>query len=276
LDYAGLFPLLNMAEATNNYARYCRKLSWILNHFILPVSRMEEFETVVRRIPPETRKGRRWRLSVLGTDNPEADLKRIMEFNQRNSGDPGSGVLVADAIEFKVDSEEAVRRAARVFAGHPQTYFEIAISRDMQRLIRVIAEQHGRVKVRTGGLVPDVIPSPGQLANFILLCVREGVPFKATAGLHHAFRAIHPLTYEKSSPLGKMLGFLNLLFASAIARRSGGGGVAAVLSQEDPKVFHLKMDQFNGAIGRCTTSIARYTNRLFVCLAPAPFWNASK
>jgi hypothetical protein len=270
LDYAGLFPpaALDMAEATNNYAHYCAgELSWILGRFILPVSRMEEFETVVREIPPEIRKGRSWRLSVLGTDNPEADLKRIMEFNQRNFGDIGSGMLVADTIELKVDSEEGVRRTARVFAGHLQTYFEIAISRDMQRLIGVVAEQHGRAKVRTGGLVPDVFPSPGQLANFILLCAREGVPFKATAGLHHAFRAIHPLTYEKSSPLGKMHGFLNLLFASAIAHAGADEeSVAAVLSLEDPKAFHFD----DGSIQWCSWTLRNVElramrNRLFVC-----------
>jgi hypothetical protein len=243
LDYAGLFPpsSLDMAEAADNYASYrTGELSWMLGRFILPVSRMEEFETIVRRIPLETPTGRSWRLSVLGTDNPEADLEQILEFNGRNSGIASPGVIVADAIELKVSSEEAIGRAARVFSGHLQTYFEISISRDTPRLIEVIAEQHGRAKVRTGGLVPDSFPSPGQLASFIVLCAKEGVPFKATAGLHHAFRAIHPLTYAKSSPLGIMHGFLNLLFASALAHTGANEeSVATVLSQEDPKAFHF-------------------------------------
>jgi hypothetical protein len=243
LDYAGLFPpaALGMEEAVSNYARYREgEFPWFLGRFILPVSRMKEFETVVRRIQPETLEGKSWRLSVLGNDNPEADLEQILEFNRRNSGEAGSGMIVADTIELKVDSREGIRRATGVFSNHLQAYFEIAISRDTQALIEDLSEQRGRAKVRTGGLVPDLFPSPGQLASFILLCARSGVPFKATAGLHHAFRSIHPLTYEKSSPLGIMHGFLNLLFASALAHAGADEeSVATVLSQEDPRAFHF-------------------------------------
>jgi hypothetical protein len=243
LDYAGLFPpaALNMAEAVNNYARYCvGGLSWILGRFILPLSRMEEFETVVSRTPSKTQEGRSWRVSVLGTDNPEADLKQILEFNRRYSGNAGSDRIVVDAVELKVHSKEAIQRAAGILASHLQTYFEIAISQDTPCLIDSISERHGRAKVRTGGLVPDLFPSPEQLASFLFLCAGKGVPFKATAGLHHAFRSVHPLTYEKSSPLGMMHGFMNLLFASALAHAGADEkNVATVLSEEDPKSFYF-------------------------------------
>jgi len=38
-----------------------------------------------------------------------------------------------------------------------------------------------------------------------------GVPFKATAGLHHPLRCIHPLTHEPNSPAAAMHGFLTSL-----------------------------------------------------------------
>jgi hypothetical protein len=243
LDYAGLFPpaALGMEEAVDNYARYRGgEFAWILGRFILPVSRLEEFETALGRFRPETQKGEIWRLSVLGTNDSEADLKQILEFNRRNSGGIGSRVAVADTIELKAGNEEAIRRADRVFSGHLQTYFEIAISRDTPHLLRAISEQNGRAKVRTGGLAQDLFPAPEQLANFIFLCAGAAVPFKATAGLHHAIRSTHPLTYEKAGPLGIMHGFLNLLFAAALAHAGADEeNVRTVLSQEDPKTFHF-------------------------------------
>jgi hypothetical protein len=43
------------------------------------------------------------------------------------------------------------------------------------------------------------------------------VPFKATAGLHHALRAEYALTYDARSPRATMFGFLNVLLAGAAA-----------------------------------------------------------
>ena len=48
-----------------------------------------------------------------------------------------------------------------------------------------------------GGVTPESIPSPEQVAEFIWDCARAPVPFKATAGLHHAVRAEQP--YETSA-----------------------------------------------------------------------------
>jgi hypothetical protein len=46
-------------------------------------------------------------------------------------------------------------------------------------------------------------------------CLRAGIPFKATAGLHHPLRAEYNLTYASDSPRGLMFGFLNLFLAAA-------------------------------------------------------------
>jgi hypothetical protein len=48
-------------------------------------------------------------------------------------------------------------------------------------------------------------------------CIERGLPFKLTAGLHHAVRAMHPLSYEHGSPCATMHGFLNVLVACALA-----------------------------------------------------------
>jgi len=63
------------------------------------------------------------------------------------------------------------------------------------------------LKVRCGGLKAAAFPPVEQLAGFIRFCVDADVPFKATAGLHHAVRHFDPsLGVDRH-------GFLNLLLA---------------------------------------------------------------
>src|SRR3954463_11611235 len=54
IDYAGLFPPaeLDMASALENFVGYSSgPFSWALGRFIVPVSRIAEFEAMLRRIP---------------------------------------------------------------------------------------------------------------------------------------------------------------------------------------------------------------------------------
>lgn len=55
-----------------------------------------------------------------------------------------------------------------------------------------------RAKIRTGGLTPDAFPSTQQLFRFLQNAHAQNVPFKATAGLHHAVR---------SAPMHEFLNF---------------------------------------------------------------------
>ena len=57
----------------------------------------------------------------------------------------------------------------------------------------------GQTKIRCGGAR---IPSVDELVAFVRTCREQGLPFKATAGLHHAY------------PTGAEHGFLNLLAAA--------------------------------------------------------------
>jgi hypothetical protein len=73
-------------------------------------------------------------------------------------------------------------------------------------------------KVRCGGAV---VPSVDELASFVRECHERDVPFKATAGLHHAVRN------------GAEHGFLNLLAAVVF------GDEEAALAEEDAGAFAL-------------------------------------
>ncbi len=66
----------------------------------------------------------------------------------------------------------------------------------------------------------EAFPSVAQLGQFILACAAAQVPFKATAGLHHAVPGVHPLTDAPGSPSCRMHGFLNV-FLSAVFLSAG-------------------------------------------------------
>ena len=145
------------------------------------------------------------------------DLTAVTEFNRRSES-RGDAVAVIDSVELKADSTGAVQNALDRVPRHLQAYIEIPIAGDPGDLIRLINRRGSRAKVRTGGTESGAFPHAADLARFILTCVRTAVPFKATAGLHHAFRAEYPLTYAPDSPRGTMFGFLNLFLAAAFVR----------------------------------------------------------
>ncbi len=246
IDYAGLFPpaSLGMAESVHNYAGYRNgELSWTLGRFIVPVSRLDEFEACIAEMQLPRHEGRLWRLSALGGADPKADLEHIIDFNRRHGKSPDAAAAVIDAIEWKVHRAAEIERRMIICSERLANYYEIPLSDDAAEWIAAVARTGGRAKVRAGGLTPQMFPSPGQLAGFILLCVEARVPFKATAGLHHPLRSIYPLTYEPSSPAGMMHGFLNVLLASAFAHAGADvKTVEAILREESIEAFTFDDD----------------------------------
>ncbi|MBY0549299.1 MAG: hypothetical protein K2W95_18635 [Candidatus Obscuribacterales bacterium] len=91
-------------------------------------------------------------------------------------------------------------------------------------------------KIRTGGVKPEAIPSPADVAAFITACAERRLPFKATAGLHHPIRAEYALTYEPDAPRAVMHGFLNVLMAAAFAW-NGRAEIVEIVSETDPEAF---------------------------------------
>ena len=62
------------------------------------------------------------------------------------------------------------------------------------------------------------------------------MPFKATAGLHHALRGDYRLTYEEGAAKGPMFGFLNLFLTAAFVHAGMTDGAAlALLLERDVK-----------------------------------------
>jgi hypothetical protein len=211
IDYAGLFPPagLGMAEAVANYASYrTGPHAWALGRFVVSAGRLVELEQATERLLPPSNG---WRIAALLAFDPARELEAIGEFNCRHAAE-GAG-------------EAAEHLLARIPA-YLQPYIEIPVFRDPAPLATAVGRAGGRLKVRTGGVTADAFPSAADLARFLRTAAGAGVPFKATAGLHHPLRAEYRLTYEPASACGTMFGFLNLFLATAFV--SAGMDDAAV------------------------------------------------
>jgi len=93
-----------------------------------------------------------------------------------------------------------------------------------------LADQRGyRPKLRTGGVTPDAFPDEATLAGCLAAVAGRRIPFKCTAGLHHAVRGT-----DQAAGL-EQHGFLNVMLAvGAAAAGASVGEIAAILAERDP------------------------------------------
>jgi hypothetical protein len=169
----------------------------MLNRFVVPAARLAE-------LPAE-----RAPLSVVLGGPEDAELV--------------AGAEGVEAVELVLDGPrpQPADLVATYRALQPlgvETYFELVLDESWRdsvpAAIGAVAAVGGRVKLRCGGAS---IPSVEQVALVIACCREAGVPFKATAGLHHPVRR------------GEEHGFLNLLAATT----APPGRLDAVLAEED-------------------------------------------
>ena len=233
IDYAGLFPpaALAMRPALENYAAYrSGPDAWALGRFVVPAGRLDELESASTGILP-TASDEPWRLSVLIGTDPAADLRLLEELNCRHAA-AGAGALVADTVEIKAERVEAVEAALAKLPRGLAAFVELPVTRDPEAALAVIARHGAGAKVRTGGVTEDAFPATDDLLRFLRAVVTSGVPFKATAGLHHPLRARYRLTYQPDSASETMFGFLNLFLAAAFMRNGMSDGDARQLLEE--------------------------------------------
>ena len=260
IDYAGLFPPagLAMREAVANYAGYRQVLpgyagvspadagrrpahpgeaEW-LGRFVVPAQRLAEFGEAFDEISAERRDGS-WSLSVLlAKESAEEDLAIAQAFASDRTA------TEIAAFETPADSPETIERLRALVPATQEIYFELPIQApNLDQLLAAIARNGSCAKVRTGGLEAKAFPSPDALLTFLAACANVRVPWKATAGLHHALRGEAPLTYEPASPCATMFGYLNV-FLAATALWSGRprGEALALLAGEGRGDLHIEAD----------------------------------
>jgi hypothetical protein len=228
IDYAGLFPPaeLAMSTAVQSYASYrAGEHCWALGRFVVPVARLDELAAEAASCLPAA--GAPWKLTALTGPGLSADLAVIAGFNQRHSGR-----AVVDTLELKAATPDAIAAALDAIDGRLDAYVELPIGQDPAPLVAELARRGGRAKVRTGGITADAFPPAADLLRFLRRCIEAGVPFKATAGLHHPLRGPYRLTYAPDSGCAVMFGFLNVFLAAAFLEHGMGWADALALLEE--------------------------------------------
>ncbi len=228
IDYAGLFPPagLAMLPAVKNYADYRQGAdAWALGRFIVPSARLDEFEGAAAAHLPQEGDTTAWLISMLGGVDPGHDAELVFAFNERHAV-ASAGRAVIDALEIKATDAGTITRLVRSAPDHVRVFVEIPVTEDPAPLLAAIHDAGASAKIRTGGVTEGAFPSSDDVARFIHTAAELGVPFKATAGLHHPLQGEYRLTYEPGSPIAPMFGFLNIFMAAALARQ---GAEAKVL-----------------------------------------------
>ncbi len=264
IDYAGLFPPARLAsnEALKEYrAQREADTSWILGRFICPVSRLEQLSQL------NSDSGSRSVLAVsaiVGSGETageslqalQSDLTRIARVAWIDKS------LRVEALEIKVpealavDSrglDEFLGNAAELFsASLPRLrscFWEIPRGADWPRVLdraaAMLQSLHSAsveeapfwgLKMRCGGLDAAAFPSVNELATVLETCLRFGLLFKATAGLHQ------PLPHPDPATGAAAHGFFNL-FAGALLRRAGKltrPQLGELLADENPRHFRFE------------------------------------
>lgn len=236
VDYAGLFPpaALPMPQAVAAYARHrTAPEAWMLGRFVLPLARFAEFEAAAAPLFEAGDASGTWPLAVLAAPHPERDATALVALEQRFRG-----AVRAEALELPPLDPLAIEAAAGALPHGMETFFEVPLDAQRDERLDAVVRAGAAAKVRTGGVTPDAFPAVDALAGFVLACARRRLPFKATAGLHHACRGSYRLTYEPDSPSGPMHGFVNLAVAATLAWTGADPDeVTAALAAEEADAF---------------------------------------
>jgi len=231
LEYAGLFPpaALDLESALRNYQRYTETDEfWLLGGFILPANRLEEFAGAFERVWGAEQE-RPWTLKVVCAGETADDARAIQEFQQ--------GAVFIGSLEAKAADARAAKEVLERLPAARTRYVEFPPEKAAQ-VLPVLGEYGARAKIRMGGATAESVPGVETVARFLLACAKEGLAWKATAGLHHAVRGVREVA--PGGPRVAMHGFVNVFLAGAQAFYGANeNALVETLSEEDPAAFRL-------------------------------------
>ncbi|MFY1674783.1 hypothetical protein ACN27G_33415 [Plantactinospora sp. WMMB334] len=228
VDDAAVFPpgSATLPDAVAAHRRY--RGAWyapLVGPLLLPASALPE-------LPALLDDGERIEVGVIGDvpvpelyprcdrTDPRIRIRQVEMAVAKRGEDPLPGLAALAGLSAQLDDAEV--------------YAEIPLTWGLLGALDRMAEERAAgkriaAKFRTGGLAAELFPTPVELAAVIGACRDRELPFKLTAGLHHAIRHIDPETGFTHH------GFVNVLAAAAVAC-SGGEvtEVAEVLASTDP------------------------------------------
>jgi len=226
VDDAALFPPGNatMPDAVRGHlqARSGRHAAMV-GFFLCPVSRLPELIVeLVRAKPAEP-----VQLSLVVNNGLGGVPKAVSTVEGRKN------LLQLRMVEMPAPSDVDATWLERVSEFVPEDVIRVVEPRrpgpaDLDAWlagVRRVARHGCWPKLRCGGLQAGAFPGVSVVADFLAAVCAEGVPFKATAGLHHAVRH-----HDEQTGFAHH-GFLNLLVA--VSRAIAGRDVVEALDSVD-------------------------------------------
>jgi hypothetical protein len=257
VDDAGLFPPagLSMGDALRgNESARASDAFWLVGRFVVPASRFAEMTAALDDVP------RPLSVSVVLDGTALATL-----VDARVAVEALEVSLARIAGETNDTRLAALERdiAAAGFSQGPAIYVELATGDSAEEELLALHRARARgfpafAKVRCGGSSANAVPSAAALAHFIWTANRLEVPFKATAGLHHA------LPFDDVSIGARTHGFLNAIGGAILARARGidRHTLDAMLADRDPANFRLDATHFAwSGIGADASEVAAARER---------------
>ena len=236
-----------MPETMRNYHAYRDGANqWMLGRIVVPVSRFGEFEAAADGLLAESRDPVTddcWVISALtapaGDERFPRDLEAIEAFNERHLR-RGSHAVAVDTIEVAVSGPGEIDSALDIVPEFIFPYFELDHRVDVRGQVAALAGMDAGAKIRSGGITPDLHPTPEEFVRFIGACCDAEIPFKATAGLHH------PLRHPAESVGCDQYGFLNVFVCACLAWWDGDlspGFLQRVLEARTIEEFTFEPDR---------------------------------
>ena len=230
IDDAAMFPPGNAAvdEAVGAHLRYRR--SWfasLIGPLLVADLRFAEVGRALRhlRMGGGSEETVPLPISVVNTSGAGGLLSLI--------GREVEGVQLVAVESALRDLNDLAGNADRVVSAAAQlddavrVFVEIPYAPGWEKAVAVVEAAGYYGKLRTGGLEPVDTPPSDQLAHQLSVLIEADLPFKATAGLHHA------LALPSSEPgRPRQHGFLNLLVAVEALVDGGSESEAADLLGE--------------------------------------------
>lgn len=277
IDYAGLFPpaKLPLKQAFKNYLRYQNEAdAWILAKFICPVKMLKDLliykKDLQDNIPDIS-------LTVIPSAVETSDgyletffeeiqeIKLFLQKMEQNIRIEALEIRIFPAL-LTIDSSPALhlflneiyKRLISAGILNVTLFFELNQSGRWADRIKHFAEEivlfnqnmieneksvqysSAGLKLRCGGEKPENVPAPEEVAHSIYTCAIKGIPFKATAGLHH------PLRHYDTALRTKVHGFLNIFGSALLAfhHQLNSSEIQSIILEEDPTQFIFNGDLF--------------------------------
>jgi hypothetical protein len=204
-DDAALFPPGNAAMPDAVAEHVALSSAWyaeLVGRFICPASRLSQLDAELSRT------GSRFAVAVTVPAGPDGLPDAVRTAREL----PGID-LVAVELPVSVESlDQDLDRLHPLIEAGLQVFAELPAAELSPPVAARLAEAGLLAKLRTGGTVQDAFPSRDALAAAVTATVAAGLPFKCTAGLHHAVAHTDPATGLSH------YGFLNVLLAVRAAQ----------------------------------------------------------